>query len=152
MKYLKRSVKYFLFLVVFFSIFVSIMFYTSTRPEGVTIFDMFKGSELKLALFFIGFAAVYPLVGYSKRAIHVSNIAENKDAVIELFKNAKYYVESDSNNVIVFRLKSPILRLFRTYEDSVTIDFSNNPATIEGLRKDVLRFARGIEYICQKSY
>ncbi len=152
MKYLIRSVKYFLYLVVFFSILVSIMFYTSTRPEGVTIFDMFKGNELKLALFFIAFAGVYPLIGYSKRAMHVSNIKENKAAIIELFTNAKYYVESDSNNVIVFRLKSPIIRLLRTYEDAVIVDYSENPASIEGLRKDVLRFARGIEHICQRSY
>lgn len=152
MKYLIRSVKYLIYLIVFFSILVSVMFYTSTRPEGVTVFDMFKGSELKLALFFLAFAGVYPLIGYSKRAIHVSNVAENKAAIIELFSNAKYYVESDSNNVLIFRLKSPFLRLLRTYEDAVVVNYSENPASIEGLRKDVLRFSRGIEYICQKSY
>jgi hypothetical protein len=35
-------------------------------------------------------------------------------------------------------------------EDEITVDFSGNPVIIDGLRKDVLRFSRGIEYICRK--
>ena len=42
------------------------------------------------------------------------------------------------------------MRAFRVYEDKVTIDYSSNPVIISGLRKDVFRFGRGIEYIMQK--
>jgi hypothetical protein len=38
----------------------------------------------------------------------------------------------------------------RLCEDHVKIDWTENPVMIEGLRKDVLRFSRGIEYICRE--
>jgi hypothetical protein len=69
---------------------------------------------------------------------------------VELFENANYVIAQESATSISFKLRNPFLRVLRLCEDYVIIDFSENPATMEGLRKDVLRFSRGIEYICRK--
>jgi hypothetical protein len=39
-----------------------------------------------------------------------------------------------------------MLRLMRMYEDTITVNISDNPIIIEGLRKDVYRIARTIEW------
>lgn len=151
MKYFIRAAKYLIYFAVLFSIIVLIVFYTSSKPEGITVFDLFKeGSGYKILGFFIVFSAVYPLLGFSRKQIYVSNFAEKEKEIIELLQNGNYIIETQTPTSITFRLRNKFLRLMRMYEDRISIDFSGNPVIIEGFRKDVLRFSRGIEYICQK--
>lgn len=151
MKYFIRAAKYLIYFAVLFSIIVLIVFYTSSRPEGITVFDLFKeGSGYKILGFFIVFSAVYPLLGFTRKQIYVSNFAEKEKEIIELLQNGNYIIENQTPTSITFRLRNKFLRLMRMYEDRITIDFSENPVIIEGFRKDALRFSRGIEYICQK--
>lgn len=151
-KHLIRSVKYFFYIAIFFSLLVTIMFYTSDVPEGTTVLDLFKeGSWWKILLFFIAFAGVYPFVGYQKKQIYTAeNLATKKKDIIRLFENANFVLESDNGSVMVFRLRNKFLRLIRTYEDAITIEYSQTPATISGLRKDTLRFSRSIEYLMRE--
>ena len=99
---------------------------------------------------FAAFAAIYPAVGFQKKEIYVSNFKENKREVIALFLNANYQIKEETDTTIVFSIKNPLIRAFRMCEAEITVDFSGNPVIIDGLRKDVLRFSRGIEYICRK--
>ena len=151
-KHLIRSVKYFFYIAIFFCILVTIMFYTSTRPEGTTVFDLFKeGAWWKILLFFIAFAGVYPFVGYQKKKIYTAeNLKTKKDEIITLFENANFVLESETETSLTFRLKNKFLRFMRTYEDAVVIDYSDIPATISGLRKDTLRVSRSIEYLMRE--
>lgn len=151
-KHLIRSVKYFFYIAIFFCILVTIMFYTSTRPEGTTVFDLFKeGAWWKILLFFIAFAGVYPFVGYQKKDIYTAeNLKTKKEEIITLFENANFVLESETETSLTFRLKNKFLRFMRTYEDAVVIDYSDIPATISGLRKDTLRFSRSIEYLMRE--
>ncbi len=151
-KHLIRSVKYFFYIAIFFCILVTIMFYTSTRPEGTTVFDLFKeGAWWKILLFFIAFAGVYPFVGYQKKKIYTAeNLKTKKDEIITLFENANFVLESETETSLTFRLRNKFLRFMRTYEDAVVIDYSDIPATISGLRKDTLRFSRSIEYLMRE--
>ncbi len=152
MKYLIRSIKYFLYFVILCGIIVTIVFTFSTKPEGTTIMDLFGGGAgYKMLAFFVAFSAIYPLLGFSKKEIYVSNFAENKNEIIDLFKNANFVITQQTPYRIIFRPKNKFLRITRMCEDSITVDFSENPVIIDGLRKDVIRFARGIEYICQKA-
>ena len=100
--------------------------------------------------FFVAVAAIYPALGFQKKALYISNMKEHRKEIIELFGNANYVIAAETATSISFKLRNPFLRLLRLCEDYVTIDFSDNPAMIEGLRKDVLRFSRGIEYICRE--
>lgn len=153
MKHFIRSVKYMMYFIVLCGLLLSLTFYTSTRPAGIdNPLDllMMEGSWWKMLLFFVVFSAVYPLLGFQKKEIYVTNFADNKKEIIALFLNANFVVENDSATTITFRIKNKFLRLIRMYEDRVTVDFSQNPVIIDGLRKDTLRFSRGIEYICQK--
>ncbi len=152
MKYLIRSVKYFFYFMILCVLFVTIVYYATEHKDGVTLQMLFTegGSIYKMLAMFAAFAAIYPAVGFQKKEIHVSNFAENKKEVIALFANANFILKEENSTKMVFRAKSPLIRIMRMCEDEITIDFSNNPIVMDGLRKDVLRFSRGVEYICRK--
>ena len=151
MKYLIRSVKYLVYFTVMCGIILVLTFHFSVKPEGLTLMDMLMvdGSIYKMLAFFVAVAAIYPALGFQKKPVYVSNVKEHKKEIVELFENANYVIAQESATCIVFKLRNPFLRFMRLCEDYVIIDFSENPAMIEGLRKDVLRFSRGIEYICR---
>lgn len=151
MKYFIRSLKYLLYFTFMCGIILVLMFHFSVKPEGLTLLDMLlvDNSLYKMLAFFVAVAAIYPALGFQKKEVYISNFAEHKKEIVELFENANYVIDSESATTISFRLRNPFLRLLRIYEDYVTIDFSGNPVLMEGLRKDILRFSRGIEYICR---
>ncbi|MBQ7773734.1 MAG: hypothetical protein IJ383_06685 [Bacteroidales bacterium] len=153
MKYLIRSVKYFVYFTVVCSIILVLTFHFSVKPEGLTLIDMLlvDGSIYKMLAFFVAVAAVYPALGFQKKQIYVSNVKEHRKEIVELFENANYVIDSESATSISFKLRNPFMRLLRLYEDKVIIDYADYPVLIEGLRKDVLRFSRNIEYyICRE--
>lgn len=153
MKYLIRSVKYLFYFAFMCGLILVVTFHFSVKPEGYTLMDMLlvDGSIYKMLAFFVAVAAVYPALGFQKKPMYVSNIKEHRKEVVELFENSNYVIDSETPTSISFRLRNPFMRLLRLYEDNVTIDFSDNPVMIEGLRKDVLRFSRNIEYhICRE--
>ena len=152
MKYLIRSVKYLVYFTVMCGIILVLTFHFSVKPENLTLMDMLMvdGSIYKMLAFFVAVAAIYPALGFQKKPVYVSNIKEHRKEIVELFENANYVIDQETATSISFRLRNPFLRFMRLCEDYVIIDFSENPATMEGLRKDVLRFSRSIEYICRK--
>ena len=60
-------------------------------------------------------------------------------------KDRRYELESENADMMTFRLKGIGGRLIKMYEDRITISRTENGWIIEGLRKDVLRMAAGIE-------
>lgn len=153
MKYFIRSVKYLVYFTVVCGIILVITFHFSVKPEGLTLIDMLlvDGSIYKMLAFFVAVAAVYPALGFQKKQMYVSNVKEHRKEIVELFENANYVIDSESATSISFRMRNPFMRLLRLYEDKVTIDYTDYPVFIEGLRKDVLRFSRNIEYyICRE--
>lgn len=151
MKYFIRSVKYLFYFSFMCGIILVLTFHFSVKPEDLTLMDMLlvDNSLYKMLAFFVAVAAVYPALGFQKKEVYISNFKENRKQIVELFENANYVIASESATSISFKLRNPFLRVLRLCEDYVTIDFSGNPVVMEGLRKDILRFSRGIEYICR---
>lgn len=151
-KYIIRSVKYLVYFTVMCSIILVLTFHFSVKPEGLTLMDMLMvdGSIYKMLVFFVAVAAIYPALGFQNKPLYVSNVKDNKKQIVELFENANYVVAEETATSITFKLRNPFLRVLRLCEDHVKIDWTENPVMIEGLRKDVLRFSRGIEYICRE--
>ena len=150
MKHLIRSVKYFIYIAIIFCILVAIIYYLSDHSNTNSPLDLFKeGSWWKMLLFFVAFSAVYPLVGYQRKELyHNGNLKDYRQQILELFENARYQLVDEGNDYFKFRLKNRVTAvLTKMSEDEITIDFSENPAIISGLRKDVLRFARNVERV-----
>lgn len=156
MQYIIRVVKYFLYYSIIFLLLIAIMFQFSSHPGVETLQEFFQvsfqdGAGVKIFLFFMAFGFIYPLLGFSKKEIYTNNNFQQKRKEVDgLFISAHYVLKSDDGSKMVWVLKNPVMRAFRVYEDKVTVDYSSNPVIVSGLRKDVFRFGRGIEFIMQK--
>lgn len=156
MEYIIRAVKYFFYYTIIFFLVIAIVFQFSEHPGVETLQEFFQvsfqeGAGVKIFLLFLAFGLIYPLLGFSKKEIYTNNdFGQKRKEIDGLFISAHYVLKSDDGKKMVWVLRNPVMRAFRVYEDKVTIDYSSNPVIISGLRKDVFRFGRGIEYIMQK--
>ena len=71
---------------------------------------------------------------------------ESKDLVLAYMKEQRYILESESPETVTFRFKGFGGRLIKMCEDRITITFTPQGWTVEGLRKDAFRIASGLEY------
>ena len=148
MLYIIRVIKYLVYFCVICMLLLALVFYTSDHGE-LTFWEMIPFENYRrMALFLVVFAAVYPLIGFIRRKVYLNrSFAKDRDALIEPILYGNYQIQSEQDQKIVFRHKNPFIRFIRLYEDKITIDFSNNPIVIDGLRRDVYRFARSMEYV-----
>ena len=100
-----------------------------------------------MAGFLFFFSLIYPIFGYIKKKVYINGPFENdREKIIQVFLNTNFVLVSSSETELVFHHKSPFIRLMRMYEDAIIVNFSENPITLDGQRKDVYRLARSIEY------
>ena len=99
MKYLIRSLKYLVYVLIIFFVCIALVMLFSHQP--ISAFpEMFKeGSLLPICLIFVAFAAIYPLIGYRKgRLVLDGEWKDYREAVMETMKNAGYrLVEEDQH-------------------------------------------------------
>ena len=155
-KYLLRAVKYFIFIFVFFVILICIIFYTSQHDPGLMPWDMFKGNEKNLLLFFIVFSFAYPFIGYGKREVVVGKHYEEHKAEIQnmLAEAHMNFVREDKDfegSTMIYHHRNMFIRFMRLFEDTLKIRYINGVLQIDGIRADVVRFSHNIEWIMQKA-
>lgn len=155
MRYLIRSIKYLLWFCVVFCAIMAILIATTEGQTFGTMFDpeigMFRaGSFPKIVIFFIAMAAIYPSLAFSKKDLVLYGSFKDNEALIrKQFEVSGYEVVSETNEEVVYRLKSPFIRFMRMFEDHITIT-KVSPVKISGMRKDALRLASAIEFQSRK--
>lgn len=146
MRYIVRSVKYFIYFTVIFILIMAVLVFTGAAEGDIS--SMFRGgySALwKIAAIFAAISAVYPSVGFMKKdAMFHGSWEECKGRIAEFMEGRGYSLESEDTGTMSFR-KSGISRLTRMYEDRITITAKLGGAEVEGLRKDVFRIVTGLE-------
>lgn len=145
-QYITRAVKYMIYLAIVFVLIVSAFSLFSSGgfdPQNL----LRPGTGYQLIIFFLGVGLVYPFFGFAKRKVYLNEgFSSDREKILTVFTNSKYSVISETVDTITFKHNSPMLRLMRMYEDQITLTISDNPLIIEGLRKDVYRIARAIEW------
>lgn len=137
---------------VLFSIIVLVMFYTSEHDANLRPWNLFDGQWVKIILFFVAYAAVYPLIGYSKKDIAFGDgFSERRQEIIGLLREMNLVPEEASEpNVLKLHNKSGIIRALRLFEDTVTLSDNAGMVTVEGQRKDVVRVAMKLDRYLQE--
>lgn len=156
MKYLVRSLKFFVWFAVFFILMVTVMALVIPEYDITTAFrfdgqGMFmEGSQWKILALFIVFACLYPALTYVKKeALTEKRFEECRPQIMGVFDNLEYSLTEETDEVLVFRKSSSAARFMRLFEDQVTISKGEPPFIIQGPRKDILRIASGIESACR---
>ena len=151
MKYLIRSVKYFFYFAFLTTAIVFVLIFIGAVNGDIN--DIFEGGYnalWKMGLFFAVVAAAYPKLGFVVRDVAVDrDWSEVTGIAKDYFKNRRYQLESENTDTLTFIRRSTAERLSRMYEDRITLSKTDTGFRMEGLRKDILRFSRGIEYICR---
>ena len=152
LRYIIRSFKCLLMVAVLFSIIVLVMFYTSEHDANLRPWNLFDGQWVKIILFFVAYAAVYPLIGYSKKDVAFGDgYSERRQEIIGLLREMNLVPEEASEpNVLKLHNKSGIIRALRLFEDTVTLSDNAGMVTVEGQRKDVVRVAMKLDRYLQE--
>lgn len=150
MKYFIRSVKYF-FYFAFLTTAIILALVLAGVVEGDinAIFDGGYEAIWKIAIFFVLVAAVYPKFGFVNRQLDTQADWDSiKKTALDYFQEKPYRLEAEGEDYITFRRKSPMGRLVKMGEDRITISKTDNGYCMEGLRKEVMLYASGIEHLC----
>ncbi len=145
-RYFLRAIKYLLFVSILLSIIVLILFYTSEHSSNIMPWQLFEGKYSQLIIFIIAISAIYPIFGYQKKEIIIGNSPDLIDEITRVMKNYQYNEEKIDGNIVTYRHRSFVVKLFRQFEDRITITFKEDGfADIEGIRKDIVRISSALE-------
>ena len=146
MRYFIRAVKYFIYFTLLFIVIMAILVLTGAAEGDIS--TMFKGgySALwKIALIFAVISAIYPSVGFiRKEAMIPGSWEEDKDAIKAFMAGRGYTLELEDTGTMSFRKKGTG-RFTRMYEDRIVFTAKIGGVELEGMRKDVIRLAMGLE-------
>lgn len=150
MKYLVRAIKYFFYFAILTSLILFVLVYLDMAEADIEKnFEGGYSAFWKIGLFFAAVAAVYPKLAFINRKLYIDPATDITPAVISYMRERRYELESQNEATMTFRLKGFGSRLIKMYEDRITITRTIDGYYMEGLRKDVLRYASGIEYMLQ---
>lgn len=150
MKYFIRSVKYFFyFAILCTAIITALVLIGAVEGNIEAIFDDGYRSIVKIAVFFILVAAVYPKFGFIRREIVSDKTwAEARETIVNYMAGHHYVIETETPDTVTFRIKGFAGRLTKMYEDRITLTKTPTGWVAEGLRKDTYRLSSGIEHLC----
>jgi hypothetical protein len=128
-----------------------IYFLSDKRDADVTLVSLIA-YPAHLVGFFILFGIVYPLVSFVKKdAMLTRTFSEERINILNIFDSMEYELASEKNGVLTFRLKSRFVRIMRLFcEDMIEVEYNEGKVSLSGLRRDVYRLTRYIEYLNKK--
>ena len=147
MKYTIRAIKYFFrFAFLATAIILALVFIGIVEAVINAIFDHGYDDLWKIAVFFGVVAAVYPNLAFINRQVAVDGERNTEKEDIKRFMLERHYdLESEDAEGMTFRIHGLAGKLSKMYEDRITIRWNSDGFTMEGLRKDILRLATGLE-------
>lgn len=147
MKYIVRSLKYFVYLSIVFAIFVLLLYAFKIVGGGVNeIFRNGMDSVWKIAIIIAVFSAIYPAIGYGSRSALIPGaFGDIRAGVLETMEERGYRLEEEDGENLSFVKRSPVQRLAGMYEDRLRFERTMSGFEIEGRVKDLVRVISALE-------
>lgn len=147
MKYVIRSIKYFIYITVLASLMLAILvIWQGTSFDIDTLFIQGMTSVYKILGIFAAISAIYPAISYQKRTVsHPGSWDEDKKQIIRIMESRKYRLELDTPQEITFVASGSLTRALRMFEDRITMKETGGVILAEGHRKDLARILPAIE-------
>ena len=141
MKYLIRSVKYFIALCVLYLIIMALMLLTNTSvltPSETfsALVHSTRGQVLIVAVVLL--SALYPKFGFIRRQ-EIGSLRKNREQILNAFVSEGLKPVRESEHEMVFRADSLFKRLTLLFEDEIRVTQTGEWITIEGIRRGVAR-------------
>lgn len=147
MKYILRSVKYFVYLAVLFFLLIGAMVLLGFVEASLdTMFRNGTESLKQIAVIGAVFALIYPRFGYCERAVPLlGSLSENLHTISEIMTVKGYVLTSSDDSRLVYRKSFLLTRIVRMGEDRITVTADVRGTVIEGRSKDVVRIVSALE-------
>lgn len=147
MKYLVRALKYYLSILILLVVILFVLVKLNlANGDLATMFKDGYNSLWQIALILAVFSAIYPKLGYGSRTITApGSHSDFRMKILEYMDERDYKLKEEDGERMVFVLRSPVRRLFKMFEDNITITKEMIGYNVEGLTKDVVRIASGLE-------
>ncbi len=149
MKYLLRAVKYYIKLCILITVILTILVFIGAAEGNIeTMFRDGYKSVAQIAAIFAVIAAIYPKVGYIRQFVSTEESwAESRERVKRFMENRDYILEKEEDGLMAFRCRAVSARIGKSFEDRITVSAAEGGIELEGLRKDALRIAAGLDRI-----
>ena len=140
-RYLIRSLKYLVQLLVFLAIlFVAMALSKTSRVAPDELFEAIfmsrRGAMLLVAIVLL--AAFYPRFGFVRREVAIDWVCD-RTKIIEILALCGYEPVNEELDRVVFRASTPLKKLTSLGEDAVVLTPEVGKITLEGLRKEVVK-------------
>lgn len=140
-RYLIRSLKYLVQLLVLLAVlFVAMALTKTSRVAPGELFEAIfmtkRGAVLLAAVVLL--AAFYPRFGFVRRTVGIDWVCD-RAKIVELFALCGYEPVSESPDRVVFRASTPLRKLTSLGEDAIVVTPEEGKIVLEGLRKEVVR-------------
>lgn len=147
MRYLIRTLKYYVYYCIIIALVVFIMIKAGyAEPNLDELFVNGKDSLWQLALIIALFAAVYPRIGFSRKTIHIgSDLSAVRYQIISVADRLGYKLQEESASSLSFVRRSPFSRALKMWEDKISLSPTNGGIEIEGITKDIVRIKSMLE-------
>lgn len=146
MRYLIRSIKYFVQLMVILALIIAVLILAKVVDADISkVFVNGYDSLWQIALMMAVFAAIYPRFGYVKRQALVPGDDAEAEAVLRRVMEAHGYErEQRKDGVLCYRKRAAGDRLTRLWEDRITVSRIITGYELEGIGRDVLRLVNAL--------
>lgn len=154
MTYLRRSVKYFIQLTLIFIVLIGVLMLIGMVPKNIAqAFQKGWTSIFYILGLFAVMAGVYPLFGYGKRLVRTTgDPAELWPKIDEAMEVRGYYKAAEKEEGSrVYKLKSPLARAARLWEDRIVIERELEGFRIDGQMRDLSRVVMSISAAADKA-
>lgn len=148
MKYLIRSAKYFVYLLIVLSIIIFALVTFKVVDSNIeTMFVHGYDSIWQMALIIAVFALLYPRFGYTSRNIHMGGgeTPELRAKVAALMERRDYRLKSEDGDTLTYIKRAPFARAMKMFE-GLTFTRTIDGYEVEGLTKEVIRITAALEY------
>ena len=146
MRYLVRSVKYFLRMGLILALVIGVLMAAGFVDSDISrVFVNGYDSLWQIALLLAVFSAIYPKMGYAKRPALLPGSDEEIGPVLQQVMEAHGYEREDrTDGVLSFRKRSAGDRLTRLWEDRITAERIVSGYELEGIGRDVIRLCNAL--------
>ena len=147
MKYIIRSLKYFCYLIILLTLIILALVLTGFVEADLSkMFVNGYDSLWQIALIMLGFAALYPRFGFSKRTVHLYGSPEElRPDIVKVMDVLGYRLENETTGSWTFLRRSGMSRALKMWEDRITLTASAAGLEAEGLTRDLVRVVSALE-------
>ena len=138
-RYLIRAAKYFVYLLVIFAVLFGLLLLTRYTSWQTLEAILHSDRIWLLAAAFIGLPAVYPLFGYVKREMSL-DYDQRREQIERVLAMNGYRIVAETPDSLTCRANNGMKRAALQFEDRIVIRRDGRYLSIEGPRKEVVRF------------